>query len=128
MNTELKKSRMIANIAMMAIEGASDLEHRIRILVNVTCTIHKECQTYDPLKEPERLRSGLCTIIALLHIFLEKYGVEALMTALQKAQAFLGETLKIDRTILKALVDAGCIATEVNGNEDLSESEDERCD
>ena len=128
MNTELKKSQMIANVAMMALEGATDLDHRIRILVNVTCTIHRECNTYDPLTEPERLRSGLCTIIALLHIFLEKYGVEALMTALQKAQAFLGETLKIDRTILKALVDAGCIATEVNGNEDLSESEDERCD
>ena len=119
---------MIAHVAMMAIEGASDLDHRIRILVNVVCTIHKECNTYDPLKEPERLRSGICTIIALLHIFLEKYGVEPLMAALQKAQAFLGETLKIDRTILKALVDAGCIATEVNGNEDLSESEDERCD
>ena len=119
---------MIAHVAMMAIEGASDLDHRIRILVNVVCTIHKECSTYDPLKEPERLRSGICTIIALLHIFLEKYGVEALMTALQKAQAFLGETLKVDRTILKALVDAGCIAREVNGNEDLSESEDEHCD
>ena len=88
----------------------------------MTCTIHKECQTYDPLKEPERLRSGICTIIALLHIFLEKYGVEPLMTALQKAQSFLGETLKIDRTILKALKDAGCTVTEVN------EDEDERCD
>jgi len=128
MNTELKKSRMISNIAMMAIEGASDLDHRIRILVNVVCTIHKECQTYDPLKEPDRLRSGVCTIIALLHIFLEKYGVEPLMTVLQKAQAFLGETLKIDRTLLKALNDAGCIVKAVNGNEDLSESEDERCD
>ena len=79
---------MIANVAMMAMEGATDLDHRIRILVNVTCTIHKECQTYDPLKEPERLRSGICTIIALLHIFLEKYGVEPLMTVLQKAQAY----------------------------------------
>ena len=103
---------MIANIAMMAIEGASDLDHRIRILVNVTCTIHKECNTYDPLKEPERLRSGVCTIIALLHIFLEKYGVEALMTALQKAQVILGDTLKIDRTVLMALKDAGCIVLE----------------
>ena len=119
---------MIANIAMMAIEGASDLDHRIRILVNVVCTIHRECNTYDPSKEPERLRSGLCTIIALLHIFLEKYGVEALMTVLQKAQAFLGETLKIDRTILKALKDAGCTVTAVAENADLSESEDEHCD
>ena len=125
---------MIANVAMMAIEGATDLDHRIRILVNVVCTIHKECQTYDPLKEPERLRSGVCTIIALLHIFLEKYGVEPLMTVLQKAQAFLGDMLKIDRTILKALKDAGCTITAVNENEDLgsatevSESEDERCD
>ena len=126
MNTELQKSRMIANIAMMAMDGATDLDHRIRILVNVTCTIHKECNTYDPLKEPERLRSGVCTIIALLHIFLEKYGVEALMTALQKAQAFLGETLKVDRTILKALVDAGCTATAVA--EEASDSEDEHCD
>ena len=134
MNKDLLKSKMIARVAMMAMEGATDLDQRIGILVNVTCAIHNECQTYDPLKEPERLRSGVCTIIALLHIFLEKYGVEPLMTVLQKAQAFLGETLKIDRTILKALVDAGCIATEVNGNEDLcsasevSESEDERCD
>ena len=116
MNTELKKSRMIANVAMMAMEGATDLDQRIGILVNVTCTIHKECQTYDPLTEPERLRSGICTIIALLHIFLEKYGVEPLMKVLQKAQAFLGETLKIDRTILKALKDAGCTVTEVNEN------------
>ena len=117
---------MIANIAMMALEGATDLDHRIRILVNVTCTIHRECQTYDPLTEPERLRSGLCTIIALLHIFLEKYGVEPLLTVLQKAQAFLGETLKIDRTILKALKDAGCTVTAVA--DEASESEDERCD
>ena len=122
MNTELEKSRMIAHVAMMAIEGASDLDHRIRILVNVTCTIHRECNTYDPSKEPERLRSGVCTIIALLHIFLEKYGVEPLMTVLQKAQVILGDTLKIDRTILKALKDAGCIVTEVN------EDEYERCD
>ena len=108
---------MIANVAMMAMGGATDLDHRIRILVNVTCTIHKECQTYDPLKEPERLRSGICIIIALLHIFLEKYGVEPLMTVLQKAQVILGDTLKIDRTILKALTDAGCIATEINDTE-----------
>ena len=45
MNTELEKSRMIANVAMMAMEGATDLDQRIGILVNVTCTIHKECQT-----------------------------------------------------------------------------------
>ena len=109
---------MIANVAMMAMEGATDLDQRIGILVNVTCTIHKECQTYDPLTEPERLRSGICTIIALLHLFLEKYGVKPLMTVLQKAQAFLGETLKVDRTILKALVDAGCIAREVGDAED----------
>ena len=125
---------MIANIAMMAIEGASDLDHRIRVLVNVVCTIHRECQTYDPLKDQEKLRSGVCTIIALLQIFLEKYGVEPLMTVLQKAQAFLGDTLKIDRTILKALKDAGCTVTEVNETEDLcsatevSESDDEHCD
>ena len=122
MNTELEKSRMIAHVAMMAIDGASDLDHRIRVLVNVVCTIHRECQTYDPLKEPERLRSGICTIIALLHIFLGKYGVEPLMTVLQKAQAFLGETLKIDSTILKALKKAGCTVTEV------PESEYDHCD
>ena len=68
------------------------------------------------------MHSGICSIIALLHIFLEKYGVEPLMTVLQKAQVILGDTLKIDRTILKALKDAGCIVTEVNA------IEDERCD
>ena len=43
MNTHLKKSQMIANVAMMAMEGATDLDQRIEILVNVTCAIHKEC-------------------------------------------------------------------------------------
>ena len=122
MDKELLKSKMIARVAMMAIEGATDLDQRIGILVNVTVTIHRECKTYDPLTESERLRSGICTSIALMHIFMEKYGVEPLMTVLQKAQVILGETLKLDRTILKALIDAGCIAREVN------ETEDERCD
>ena len=122
MDKELLKSKMIARVAMMAIEGATDLDQRIGILVNVTVPIHKECQTYDPLTESERLRSCICTSIALMHLFLEKYGVEPLMTVLQKAQVILGETLKLDRTILKALIDAGCIAREVN------ETEDERCD
>ena len=45
MNTHLKKSQMIANVAMMAMEGAADLDQRIGILVNVTCTIHKDRQT-----------------------------------------------------------------------------------
>ena len=39
------------------------------------------------------------------------------MTVLQKAQAFLGETLKIDRTILIALKEAGCTVTEVPKSE-----------
>ena len=45
MDQELVKSNMISRVAMMAIEGATDLDQRIGILVNVTCTIHKECQT-----------------------------------------------------------------------------------
>ena len=106
MDKELLRSKMIARVAMMAIEGATDLDQRIGILVNVTVTIHKECKTYDPFTESERLRSGICTSIALMHIFMEKYGVEPLMTVLQKAQVILGETLKLDRTILMALKDA----------------------
>ena len=122
MNTELKKSRMIANVAMAAIGEATDIDKRIEILTDVCVILHNECKTYDPLTEHERLRSGICTSIALMHLFMEKYGVEPLMKVLQKAQVILGDTLKIDRTILKALKDAGCIVTEVSGNED------EHCD
>ena len=114
MNTNLQKSKMIARVAMMAIEGATDIDQRIGILVNVTVTIHNECKTYDPLTESERLSSGICTSIALMHLFREKYGVEPLMMVLKKAQEILGETLKLDRTILKALTDAGCSAEEIN--------------
>ena len=114
MNTHLQKSKMIARVVMAAIADAQDLDQRIGILVNATATIHNECKTYDPLTESERLRSGICTSIALIHLFLEKYGVEALMTVLQKAQEILGETLKLDHTLLKALTDAGCSATEIS--------------
>ena len=122
MNTHLQKSKMIARVAMMALEVATDIDQCIGILTNVTVTIHKACKTYDPLTEPERLRSGICTSIALMHLFMEKYGVEPLMKVLQKAQEILGETLMLDRTILKALTDAGCSATEV------SETPYEHCD
>ena len=57
-----------------------------------------------------------------MHLFLENYGLEALMIVLQKAQEILGETLKLDRTLLKALTDAGCSATEI------SETEYQQCD
>ena len=85
MNTNLQKSKMIARVVMMAINDEPDLDRRIDILVNATALIHNECKTYDPLTESERLRSSICTSIALLHLFLEKDGVEALMTVLQKA-------------------------------------------
>ena len=122
MNKNLQKSKMIASVAMAAIGEATDIDKRIEILTDVCVILHNECKTYDPLTEPERLRSGICTSIALMHLFLEKYGVEPLMKVLQKAQVILGDTLKLDRTILKALTDAGCTATEV------SETEYERCD
>ena len=122
MNTHLIESKMIASVAMAAIGEATDIDNRIEILTDVCVIIHNECKTYDPLTEHERLRPGICTSIALMHLFMEKYGVEPLMKVLQKAQVILGDTLKIDRTILKALIDAGCIATEVN------ETEYEHCD
>ena len=58
MNQELFDSKMIARVVMMAINDEPDLDRRIDILVNATALIHKECQTYDPLTESERLRSG----------------------------------------------------------------------
>ena len=117
MNPHLQKSKMIARVVMAAIEDATDIDQRIDILVNATAIIHNECKTYDPLTESERLRSGICTSIALMHHFLEKYGVEPLMTVLAKAQEILGETLKLDRTLLKAFTDAGCSATVISETE-----------
>ena len=113
---------MIANVAMAAIGEATDIDKRIEILTDVCVILHNECKTYDPLTEHERPRSGICTSIALMHLFMEKYGVEPLMKVLQKAQVILGVTLKLDRTILKALTDAGCSATEI------SEKEYQQCD
>ena len=112
---------MIANVAMAAIGEATDIDKRIEILTDVCVILHNECKTYDPLTENEQLRSGICTSIALMHLFMEKYGVEPLMTVLGNAQNILGETLMLDRTILKALTDAGCSATEIK-------TEYERCD
>ena len=117
MDKELLKRKMIASVAMAATGEATDIDKRIEILTDVCVILHNECKTYDPLTEHERLRSGICTSMALMHLFMEKYGVEPLMKVLQKAQVILGDTLKIDRTILKALIDAGCIATEVNETE-----------
>ena len=64
MNTHLQKSKMVARVIMAAIEDATDIDQRIGILVHATVTIHNKCQTYDPLTESERLRSGICTSIA----------------------------------------------------------------
>ena len=112
METELLKSKMIARVAMAAIGEATDIDERIEILTDVCVIIHNECKTYDPSTQHEQLRSGICTSIALMHLFMEKYGVEPLMKVLQKAQVILGDTLRLDRTILMALKDAGCIVLE----------------
>ena len=122
MNTHLQKSKMIATVVMAALDSATDVDQCIEILTDVCVILHNECKTYDPLTRHEQLRCGICMSIALMHLFLEKYGVEALMTVLTKAQEILGETLRLDRTLLKALTDAGCNAREV------SKTEHERCD
>ena len=112
MDKELLKSKMIASVAMAAIGEATDIDKHIEILTDVCVILHNECKIYDPLIEHERLRSGMCTSMALIHLFTEKYGVEPLMKVLQKAQVILGDTLRLDLTILRALKDAGCIVLE----------------
>ena len=113
MDTELWKSRMITRVAMMAIEGATDIDQRIGILVNVLVTIHNECKAYDPLTRLEKLKYSQCTSVALMHIFLERYGIGHLIEVIGKSIEILGEPLVLDTTILNALNAAGANITNV---------------
>ena len=113
MDTELWKSKMITRVAMMAIEGATDMYQRIGILVNVLVTIHNECKTYDPLTRSEKLKYYQCTSVALMHIFLERYGIGNLIEVLGKSIEILGEPVVLDPTILNALNAAGANITNV---------------
>ena len=113
MDTELRKSRMITRVAMMAIEGATDIDQRIGILVNVLVTIHNECKAYDPLTRLEKLKYSQCTSVALMHIFLERYGIGHLIEVIGKSIEILGEPLVSDTTILNALNAAGANITNV---------------
>ena len=113
MDKELLKSKMIARVAMMAIEGATDLDQRIGIIVNVLVTIHNECKAYDPLTRLEKLKYSQCTSVALMHLFLERYGIGHLIEVIGKSIEILGEPLVLDTTILNALNAAGANITNV---------------
>ena len=113
MDKELLRSKMIARVAMMAIEDATDLDQRIGILVNVLVTIHNECKAYDPLTRLEKLKYSQCTSVALMHIFLERYGIRHLIEVIGKSIEILGEPLVLDTTILHALNAAGANITNV---------------
>ena len=110
---ELLKSKMIARVAMMAIEGATDIDQRLGILVNVLVTIHNECEAYDPLTRLEKLKYSQCTSVALMHLFLERYGIGHLIEVIGKSIEILGEPLVLDTTILNALNAAGANITNV---------------
>ena len=113
MNTHLTKSKMIARVAMAAIEGATDIDQRIGILVNLLVTIHNECKAYDPLTRLEKLKYSQCTSVALMHICLERYGIGHLIEVIGKSIEILGEPLVLDTTILNALNAAGANITNV---------------
>ena len=113
MDTELWKSRMITRVAMMAIEGATDIDQPIGILVNVLVTIHNECKSFDPSTKLEQLKYSQCTIVALMHLFLERYGIGNLIEVIGKSIEILGEPLVLDTTILNALNAAGANITNV---------------
>ena len=82
-----------------------DLEKRIALLVDRLVHIHTECKTVE------------CSSIALMHIFMEKHGIDPLMIVLERARQTLGETLMLDPAILNALMTAGCKVTKVSKTE-----------
>ena len=113
MDKELLRSKMITRVAMAAMDGATDIDQRIGILVNVLVTIHNECKAYDPLPRLEKLKYSQCTSVALMHIFLERYGIGHLIEVIGKSIEILGEPLVLDTTILNALNAAGANITNV---------------
>ena len=113
MDTHLFKSKMIATTITDALDDASDIDKRIELLVNVLVLIHNECKAYDPLTEKEELKFSQCTSVALMHIFLERYGIGHLIEVLGKSIEILGEPLVLDNTILNALNAVGANITNV---------------
>ena len=94
---------------------STDLEKRIALLVDLLVHIHTECKTMED--DPDQWHFHKCSSIALMHIFMEKHGIDPLMIALERARQTLGETLMLDPTILNALKTAGCKVTRVSNTE-----------
>ena len=113
MDKELFRSKMITRVAMAAMDGATDIDQRIGIIVNVLVIIHNECKAYDPLTRSEKLKYSQCTSVALMHLFLERYGIGHLIEVIGKSIEILGEPLVLDTTILNALNAAGANITNV---------------
>ena len=86
---------------------STDLELRIDVLADLLVHIHTECKTV--FDDPDEWHFHKCSSIALMHIFMEKHGIDPLMTV----REILGETLMLDPTILNALMTAGCKVTKV---------------
>ena len=92
-----------------------DLEKRMALLVDLLVHIHTECKTIED--DPDQWHFHKCSSIALMHIFMEKHGIDPLMIVLERAREILGETLMLDPTILDALIRAGCKVTMVSKTE-----------
>ena len=92
-----------------------DPEKRITLLVDLLVHIHTECKTVED--DPDQWHVHKCSSVALMHIFMEKHGIDPLMILLERARQILGETLMLDPTILNALIVAGCKVTKVSKTE-----------
>ena len=94
---------------------STDLEKRIALLVDLLVHIHTECKAIED--DPDLWHFHKCSSVALMHIFMEKHGIDPLMIVLERARQTLGETLMLDPTILNALMTAGCKVTKVSNTE-----------
>ena len=94
---------------------SEDLEKRITLLVDLLVHIHTECKTVED--DPDQWHFHKCSSVALMHIFMEKHGIDPLMTVLERSRQILGETLMIDPTILNALIAADSKVTKVSKTE-----------
>ena len=94
---------------------STDLEKRIALLVDLLVHIHTECKTMED--DPDQCHFHKCSSVALMHILMEKHGIDPLMIVLERARVILGETLMLDPTILNALITASCKVTQVGKTE-----------
>ena len=81
---------------------SEDLEKRITLLVDLLVHIHTECKPVED--DPDQWHFHKCSSVALMHIFMEKHGIDPLMIVWERARQILGETLMLDPTILNALI------------------------